>query len=314
MVQVGIEANDVQALTEQFSPGELVVDLVSGATLSYATILDAQNNLEASSHEFTFPDLFDDVAKVDALQNMTNFYVISTHPGTDETVWDMFMPLFVNDEYYGAVNVGVALDIVASTMRDSILLTVVIAGLTFLVIALVLWIISTGMISSLQMTNDHIALIASKILHKPVPARLFKRKDEIGAMAKGVQGMQDALGAVLKEVLASSSATALSSQELSASTEETSASIQEVASMTNQFAVTVHEMSDNVEHMVATAKSIQTSATEGSSGVERAVSMTNALKSTWRLWQVVLPALANSPRKSGRLWRSSQVLLTRRTY
>jgi len=49
MVQVGIEANDVQALTDQFSPEHLVADITSGATLAYAAVLDAEEQVAAAT-------------------------------------------------------------------------------------------------------------------------------------------------------------------------------------------------------------------------------------------------------------------------
>ncbi|HKM42857.1 MAG TPA: methyl-accepting chemotaxis protein [Limnochordia bacterium] len=301
MVQVGIEANEVQALTEAFSSEGLVVDLVSGATLSYAAILDRNDELEASTGNLTQGTLFADGAKIDALEGRKDFYLLSTYPGTDEAVYDMLMPLYVNEEYYGAVNVGVALDIVATTMAERAVLTAILAGLTFLVIALVLYFIASGIAKSVEMTNSHIGLIASRVLYEPVPATLLKKKDELGAMGKGLSEMQSSLREVIQEVLDASSATALSSQELSASTEETSASIEEVASTTNEFASTVLNMNDNVEDMVDAAKGIQTSATEGSTAVARAVTMTNDLKGSMAAMAQVVRGLGEQSSEIGQI-------------
>lgn len=301
MVQVGIEANDVQALTEQFSTENLVADLVSGATLSYAAILDREDQFEASTGNLTKGTLFTDDAKAEALRNRTNFYVLSTYPGTDETVYDILMPLYVEDEYYGAVNVGVALDIVATTMAKRALLTVILAGLAFVVIAVVLYHIASGIVKSVEMVNDHIALISSRVLYEPVPPALSKKKDELGVMARGIVEMQDSLSTVLKEVYAASSRTALSSQELSASTEQNSASIEEVASTTNEFASTVQGMKDDVQHMVDAVEGIQTSATEGSKAVNRAVTMTNELKASMAEMARIVSDLGEQSKEIGQI-------------
>ena len=301
MVQVGIEANDVQALTEKFSAEELVVDLVSGATLSYAAVFGREDELEASTGNLTKETLFTDGAKTDAMHNRSSFYALSTYPGTDEIVYDMLMPLYVDDEYYGAVNVGVALDIVAATMANRTLLTAILAGLAFIVIALVLYYIASGIVKSVEMTNHHIALVASRVLYEPVSEGLMKKNDEIGAMARGIVEMQDSLRTVLKEVFDASSRTALASQELSASTEQNSASIEEVASTTNEFASTVQGMKDDVEDMVDAAKGIQTSATEGSTAVNRAVTMTNELKATMAKVAEVVGGLGEQSKEIGHI-------------
>lgn len=301
MVQVGIQANDVQALTDQFSSDKLVVDLVSGATLSYAAVFDAQGQLEASSDALTTTELLPDNEKMDALRNKSNFYRLSTHPGTNELVYDMMMPLYVDGAFYGTVNVGVALEIVARSMASRAVLTVIISTLTFVAISLVLWIMASRVVKSVEKTKDHIDVIASKVLYQPVDDSLLKQGDELGAMARGVAGMQESLRSVLTEVFEASTETARSSQELSASAEQTSASIEEVASTTNEFASTVQIMGDNVERMVHAAHSIQSSATEGSDAVHRAVTMTNELKDNMANMAQIVSELGAQSREIGQI-------------
>lgn len=301
MVQVGIDANDVQALVESFGTKELVADLVSGATLSYAAIFDRNNELEAVTGDLTKETLLADRTKVEALENQKNFYLLSTYPGTDETLYDMLMPLYVDEEYYGAVNVGVALDIVATTMVERVRLTVILAGIAFLVISAVLYYNAAGIVKAVELINGHIGLITSRILYEPVPASLLKKRDELGVMAKGIGEMQASLRQVLQQVLDASSATALSSQELSASTEESSASIDEVAHTTNEFAATIQTMNGNVEDMVRAAQDIQSSATEGSTSVERAVDMTNDVRDTMATMAKIVGDLGEESREIGQI-------------
>ena len=301
VLQVGIKANDIYALTEEFSNENLVVDLVSGATLSYATILDEQNQIEASSDDFTMDKLLADPAKLEALQNQANYYLLTNHPVTGELIYDMVMPLYLEEQYYGAVNVGVALDIVATTMKSSIALTAIFAGLTFVVIGLIMSFVASGIIRSVRSLSEHISLIASRVLHRPVPAALVNKKDEIGQMAQGVETMRNSLNSILSGVLNASSKTALASQELSAGTEETSASIQEVASTANEFASTVQTMTDNMANMVAGAESIQTSASAGSTAVERAVRLTTELKDNMATMADVVLGLGERSREIGQI-------------
>lgn len=301
MVQVGVQANELGQLAEEYSSEKFVVDLVSGATLSYAAILDAQHQLEASSEDFTWEQLFKDPAKTEALENRTNYYLLTKHPITNELIYDMVMPLYVADEYAGAVNVGVALDIVTRTMKESISLTLLVAGATFVVIAVILSMIATGITRSIHGLSEHIGIIASRVLHKPVPGLLTNRKDEVGLMAQGVEQMRTALGSILEGVRDASSQTALSSQELSAATEQTSASIQQVASTANEFASTVQTMTDHVSHMVEGAKEIQSSASQGSSEVERAVRLTTELKETMANMATVVSGLGERSREIGQI-------------
>lgn len=301
MVQVGIEANDVHALTEQFSPEQLVADITSGATLAYAAVLDAQEQVEASTGGLTKEQLFTAGSKRDALQQRSNFYLLTTYPGTDIKVYDMIMPLFVEEEYQGVVNLGFALDIVDKTISRRIFLTVLFGGIGFLTIGAVLWFIASRIVKSVEMTNDHVARIASKELYEPVPEKLLKKTDELGAMARRVGEMQESLSTVIKEVYEATNATSQSSQELSASAQQTSASIQEVASTANEFASTVQAMSDYVEGMVETTRGIQSSAQEGSEAVENAVTATTDLKNSMAAMAKVVQGLGEQSRKIGQI-------------
>ncbi|NMB02721.1 MAG: hypothetical protein GX971_14580 [Firmicutes bacterium] len=301
VVQVGLEANELHELEEKFSSEKMVVDLVSGATLSYATILDDQNQIVASSENFTREQLFNETGKVQALENRSNYYLLTNHPLTNEMIYDMMMPLYVDGEYHGAVNVGVALDIVGTTMKNSILFTVFVAGATFVVLALILSVIAAGISRSVRRLNDHVGLLAARVLHKPVPEVLLNKKDEIGQMAQGVEQMRNALYTILSGVCNAVSETALSSQELSAATEETSASIQQVAGTANEFATTVQAMTDNMENVVAGAKGIQASASEGSTEVERAVRLTTELKDNMAQMATIVSGLGERSKEIGQI-------------
>ena len=301
MVQVGIEANDVQALTEDFSSETLVADLISGATLSYAAILDRHNELDAATGGLAKSTLFADQSKIEALEKRSNFYLLTTDPGTGETVYDILMPLYVDDEHYGAVNVGIALDIVAKIMAERMLFTGVLAISAFLVIALVLYYNASGIVKAVGQINQHITLIAARILHEPIPENLLQKKDELGVMAKGIGEMQASLRGVLQEVLDASSATATASHELSASTEQSSASVDEVVNTTNEFAATVQTMTYHVDDMVKVAQGIQTSATAGSTSVERAVTMTRDVKDSMATMAEVVRGLGQQSREIGQI-------------
>ena len=301
MVQVGIEANDVQALTDQFSPEHLVADITSGATLAYAAVLDAEEQVAAATGGLTKEQLFSEGSKLDALRRRSNFYLLSTYPGTDIKIYDMIMPLYVEEEYRGAVNLGFALDIVDRTIARRAFLTALFGGIGFLVLGAVLMLTASRIVKSVEMTNEHVGRIASKELYDTVPERLLKQKDEIGEMARSVADMQHSLSTVIREVLDASNATSQSSQELSASAQQTSASIQEVAGTANEFASTVQAMSDYIEGMVETAKGIQSSAREGSEAVEKAVATTTGLRHNMAAMAQVVEDLGEQSRQIGQI-------------
>jgi methyl-accepting chemotaxis protein len=274
----GVTDTDAEALQEELSTEKLVVDVVSGATLSYAHVFNAQNDLEVSSGGAQVQEILAEPGKREALQKRSNYVFLGRDPVTKEMVWDILLPYFVAEEYAGAVNVGINLEIVRQTLRSSLVLTVAIAGSTYVVLALVLTLVASRLVRSIDGITGHINLLERKVLHRPVPEALLQKKDEIGMIAKGIQSMQEALSSVLAGVFDASAATAKASQELSISTGETSASIEEVASTANHFASTVQSMGDNVARMVQSAQGIQSSASAGKDAVTQAVGLASDLK------------------------------------
>ncbi len=274
---VEVHVNQVQALQEEYSSQQLVVDATSGATLSYAYVFNPQGELEAASRVVEPGRLLQDEAKRSALEKRSNYLSLTNDPLTGELVWDIMLPAFVDEEYAGAVNVGVNLEIVSRTMRTSIALTVAVAGATYVVLALTLTLTASRLVRSIEGVGRHINLIGGKVLHQQVPGALQGRQDEVGLIARGIQAMQDALSSVLTRVHEAAAATAQASQELSASTNQASASIEEVAGTANQFASTVQSMGSNVADMVRAAEGIHKSASEGQEVVGRAVALADQL-------------------------------------
>ncbi|HPT83041.1 MAG TPA: methyl-accepting chemotaxis protein [Limnochordia bacterium] len=269
---------ELAVLREEFSAQKLVVDVTSGATLSYAAVFGAQGELQAASPPLKGDQLLGDAAKRSALEKRSNYLALTGHPLTGERVWDIMLPVYAGEEYAGAVNVGVNLEIVGRTMRTSITLTLLISGATYLILAALLVLTESHLARAIDGIGAHIKLIGSRVLHQDVPKALAGRKDELGLIARGIQAMQDALRSVLGQVLEAARSTARASHDLSASTEEASASIEEVAAMANQVASTVETMGQNVGGMVEAAEGIQTSATEGQTVVARAVTLAEQVK------------------------------------
>lgn len=293
--------SELAELQRELSPEHLVVDVTSGATLSYAAIFDAQGRPEAVSHALTREQLFQDRAKLTALESRTNYVALTEHPLSGEMVWDILLPVFVDEQYTGAVNVGVNLEIVGRTLRSSILFTVLLASSAYLLLSLILILNVSRLIRALAGLGVHVDVLAGKVLHASVPEPILDRKDEVGLVARGIQAMQETLRSVLARVLEAAGATARASQELSASAQQTSATIEEVAGTANQFASTVQTMGGSVAEMVRAAEGIEASASEGQSVVARAVNLSDELKNSLAQLAGAVTGLGESSREIGQI-------------
>lgn len=279
MVQVGIAADIVNQLKEQFSIQYLVEELASTEAIVYALFVDRNQIALAHSSPDRIGMLFEDegsaAAAVRGESHTTEYY----YEPTGERAFDVSLPVVLDGEHIGALKIGLSLEEVLTGIRNTLILIVVIGGAAFVVIGSLLVRLSMQIVNSLHTTQTHLGSLAQGDFTQEVPANYLARTDEFGEMARALANMQTSVKDVLDEVTEASLEIAGTSQELSASTEETSASIEQVASTSNQFASTVQQMSDNSQAMVQSANQICSATTRGSGAVQEIVTSTAELKS-----------------------------------
>jgi methyl-accepting chemotaxis protein len=266
-VQVVISANDVQALTEKFSYQTLVDDLVSNENISYALFIDKNLVAVASSDKDEIGTILDDEGSIVAARDGKS-YASEFYDDTSGTkVYDVLMPAVINGEHIGAVDIGYSMKNVNSTIMKNII-TVSITGLiVFIVLALVLFITSTGAIKIIHKLKKQLGFMAAGDFSKEIPAGLTNKNDEFGQMAQAVDSMQSAVKDMIRSVLDKSQQVAASSEQLTVSSQQSSITADEVsraieeiakgasdqAKDTETTAVNVEEMGDlldqDVKHM-----------------------------------------------------------------
>lgn len=256
LVQVGILANQVQALTDKFSIQNLVEELGSTGEAVYALFIDP--NLTAVAHSdlerigLVLNDVGSIAGAVRGEQYVSQYFYEPA--GTD--VFDFVVPVVMNGELMGALNLGFSIEQAQATLRQTLVRIALIGGIAFVVLGGVLLRMSLAIVSSLQANQVQLKHMGSGDFTHTVADKYLTKYDELGDMARAVENTQKAIRDVLHEVAETAIKVAGTSQELSASTEQTSASIEEVASTSNEFASTVQQMNDNSQAMVRSANQI----------------------------------------------------------
>lgn len=119
------------------------------------------------------------------------------------------------------------------TLRTSMLIFSLIflllsIGIGFMIARL----ISNPIISAVK----HLEVIASGNLTNPVPVKFMKLKDEVGALARAMDTMQNAIRGLLVKISDMGTILASSSEEMMASTEESNKAAEQVANAVNDIA------------------------------------------------------------------------------
>jgi len=240
--QIGLNADRVQELTDDFSYQSLVDEVGAEEGLVYALFIN--KDLEAiahSNHDRIGIELTDDGSKTAAIDgefSSSEFY----YEAEDVEVYDVIYPLTVDGEHIGALNIGFSMAKVQNAIQKNIMIFIGVGIAIFLLIGSILYLFSSNIIKVVSELSKDMSTMASGDFTVSAPEKALKRTDELGTMARSVKGMIEAMRSTLGEVKDKSgqvnnSADALAgtSEEMSRSSQELSETIQQVAEgATNQ--------------------------------------------------------------------------------
>ena len=301
IVQVGILANNVQQLTDQFSYQSVVDDLAESAGIVYAAVIDKDRVNIAHSNAGLIGTVTDHEGVVAAAQKGERYAAEFFYEAEGANVYDVLLPLVVDGEHVGAINIGLSMADVYRSVREELIVIVTIGAVALVLLGGILLFISLGIVSSLEANQKQLAKMASGDFSTKIDPKYLNLQDELGEMARAVENTKNAIKDVLNEMAQTALHVASTSQELSASTEETSASIEEIASTSNEFASTVEQMNNNSQRMVESANQILDSTTAGSQGVTQAISSTEELKDVMRQISTTVETLGKESQEIGEI-------------
>ncbi|MBU0936452.1 MAG: MCP four helix bundle domain-containing protein [Spirochaetes bacterium] len=161
----------------------------------------------------------------------------------------------------------------------NITMLVVVALAVGVILALVLgFILSFSISMPLAEAVKLTTYVAEGDLTHTVPAVYLKRSDEIGSLAKAIQGMMTALRELVASVMSSSSNVSSGSQEMSSTAQQMSqgateqaASAEEVSSSVEEMSSTIKQNADNSQTTEGMARKAAGDATIGAEAVTKAV-------------------------------------------
>ncbi|NLL48219.1 MAG: HAMP domain-containing protein [Firmicutes bacterium] len=282
IVQVGVLANNVHELTDQFSYQTVVEDLATADSIVYAAIIDKNLvNIAHSVPERLGTTIMDE-GRVGATLGGHEYSAEYYYALGDVIVYDILLPLMIDGEHMGAINIALSMEDVYAAVREVLTNIIIIGIIALILLGGILLFVSLGIANSLKANQLQLSKMAEGDFSTECDAKYLNRQDELGEMARAVEHTQASIRDVLNELAQTALSMASTSQELSASTEETSASIEEVASTSNEFASTVEQMNNSSQMMVSSARQILESTTTGSQGVAEAITSTETLKGVMR--------------------------------
>lgn len=260
-VQVGINANKVQAMTEKYDFQKLIEELTEDEEIEYALIMDKNLEVIAHSNADIIGTVFEDEGSKAAAINGEPYTQMWYDEEIGKDCYDIIYPFVLNGEHIGAVSVGFSMDTVQSAIIKNITVIVTTGVISILLLGLILFKTSNYAIKIINKLKEQMNLIASGDLSNNVSQDIISNNDELGEISQSVDIMQNSIRNIIHGVIDKSQQLAASSEQLTATSQQSAAAADEIARAieeiangatdqakdTEQGALSIKELGDLVE-------------------------------------------------------------------
>ncbi|MDK2804064.1 MAG: methyl-accepting chemotaxis protein [Peptostreptococcaceae bacterium] len=257
MVQVGLLANDINAMTEKFGYQKAVEDIAENENIVYALYIDSEYKAVAHSNKDRIGiDLKDDKGAINAIKNKEVFSYEFYYEAEKVDVYDVVYPVEVNGFVIGAVNIGFSVkDVQDAVAKNRMMIALIGLGI-ILLLGIILFVTSTRVLNFTKNLKGQVGYMADGDFSHDIDEKLLKSNDEIGDIAEAIRNMQNSMRHIVSQVMDKSSQVAASSEELTATSqqaasasEEVARAIEEIANGANSQAKDTENTAENVNIM-----------------------------------------------------------------
>ena len=249
-VQVGILANIINNFTERFSYESLVSNIAKSDGVVYALFIDKDLNVIAHSDKERIGVKLSDEGSIKAAKNGEEFSSEFFYEGTNEMVYDIIKPVYMNGKHIGAVDIGISTKSVSKSLKTNIIYISSISTLAFIILIIVLYTISTGI------TKPIVAITA--VLKKqadldfspkdnPELEKVYNRRDELGVISRALRDMEKSVRDFIINTMDKVNLIESSSEKLDNITDQSSIAAEEIAKTIEKMAIGVNQQASDTE-------------------------------------------------------------------
>ncbi len=256
MVQVGLLANDINAMTEKFGYQKAVEDLAEAENIVYSLYIDSEYKAIAHSNKDRIGlDLSEDKGVIGAIKNGEIFSSEIYYEVKKVDVYDVVYPVEVNGHVIGAVNIGYSVQDVQDAISKNRMMILLIGLGIILVLGTVLYVTTTKVLNFIKNLKGQVAYMAEGDFSHDIDEKLLKSNDEIGDIAEAIGDMQISMKHIVSQVMDKSSQVAASSEELTATSQQAASASEEVARTIEEIANGASSQAKDTEN---TAENVNT--------------------------------------------------------
>jgi len=247
-IQVGINADHVNELTEEFETQKLVEELASSDEIVYALFIDT--DLKAVAHSDSDRiglDLSEDKGAISAIKEGKTYSSEYYYEGENVDVYDIVYPVVKDDKIIGALDIGFSMKNVNNSIRQNLIQTSIIGVISSIVIGVILYFTSNTAIKTLNKLKDQMKIMASGDFSQEVPRELLQKDDEFGDISRSVNIMRSSVRNMLESISEKAETVAAHSEELTATTEQSAEAADEISKAIEGIANGANEQAKSTE-------------------------------------------------------------------
>lgn len=264
--------------------------------IAYAVIIDKECTAIAHSDTEKIGKKYDDEYTIDGAQNgnikTSKFYADVQQQWTD----DIMVPIKVDGELYGAMDIGVYRSEVKETILQLAILQIISAILSVVVGAIVITWFCKKTFSGLQILENQCKQIGNGDFTAEFDGKLLNKKDEIGNIARAISNMKTSLGELMskssiegekivdisKELVEGGNNYQETIGEIKTAMEkvitggkEEQSLVQQTSVMTEQINTGMESVADNIMAITETSTSTMSNAEKGKVSIQTATKQMN---------------------------------------
>ena len=249
MVQVGILANDINAMTQKFGYQAIIEDIAKSDNIAYALYMDSIYKVKAHSNpELLEGYLVDDIGAKTAIQDKKIYTATANYESHE--VYEVVYPVDVNGYIAGAVKIGYSIDSVQKAVTKNTMMIVGVGLAIFILLGAALYFTITKVIAVINKLKKQISIMSEGDFTNDIDKKLLSNSDELGEIAKAIDNMQTSMKDMISKVIDKSSLVAASSEELTATSQQAANASEEVARTIEEIANGASEQAKDTENTV----------------------------------------------------------------
>ncbi|WP_129598169.1 methyl-accepting chemotaxis protein [Anaerophilus nitritogenes] len=305
IIQVGIEANNVNDLKEKLGKQKVVEEIAKKESILYAVVIDKNLTVIAHSDTKKIGKTLNDLgSKTSAVDGKPYSSVFEYKPGV--SAYDVLIPIYENGNHIGAVNVGLSLDNLNNTKNHILKVSILLGSICFLLSGALLLLIIRKIISPLKDLSSLAEETSSGNLNQKID---ITTNDEIGLLGNSFNHMIDSLREMIQKIQSISSTSLSDTKELvniSLQVEDVS---EQIANATQNIAEGAEEQVISMNEASASIKDVITHIDDVKSEISKVVKYSDETNQVLSLGGEKIDKLATQMDKiRGSVHSSSQVI------